>query len=113
VQDFGKFCSDFVRIVEFGEEMDEKVPEKEASTNESEQEIDFVGSFDELLDLSISSEFQNVSWINIWISFFLFISVTKISESHGLYKGFGRVSEERLISVIKELNSGDKESLSS
>lgn len=113
VQDFGKFCSNFVCIVEFGEEVDEEVPEKEASTNESEQEIDFVGSFDELFDLSIRSELKNVGWIDIGISFSLYVSVTKISESHGFDEGFGWVSEERFISVVKELNSGDKESLSS
>ena len=113
MQDFGKFCSDLVSVVEFGEEVDEEVPEKEASTNQSEQEVNFVRSFDKLFDLSIRSEFQNVGWIDIGNSFSLFVSFTKIVESHGLDQRFGWVSKERFISVIKELNSGDKESLSS
>jgi hypothetical protein len=93
--------------------VDKEVPEKETTTNQSQQKVNLVRSFDNLHYSSVGPEFQNVSWVCSRVSFPLLFSIIHIIESHRFNEPFWWVSEKRLLSIIKKFDGRDEESLGS
>lgn len=71
----GQFGPDFVGVVDYGEEMDEKVPESEDAPDDAEEEVQFVTTENDLCHLAVRSDLYDESGSGRGITFPLLVTI--------------------------------------